>query len=274
MNALLYKVFFISLICLTATLPGKSKAQDSLFGNKPWTDGKSPLVVELFTATNCSACMIADRYLYEMIKDPNVIALSCHVKYWDENTLKNPTGLEACTYRQWAYRSSGRMDDTDVRIPYIMIDGAHNVRLNDRLNFFDQVQRGRSTAQRTPLWIDMAWGEQDSVLVTLPDAPRNFNINLYNSFSVWLIRYQDYNIQRVIDPKGNQRVLRFSNVVQKAKHIAKWHGEGRTIEVNVPPLPEDKSERGGYAVIIHEMNGSDIYAAGKLTDPPLNPQSE
>lgn len=230
-----------------------------------WVDEKHPVVIELFTSTNCSACMIADRILYDISKNPNVIALSCHVKYWDENTLKDPTGLEACTYRQWAYKSSGRMDKADIKIPYIMVDGTQNIN-NDRLgHFYNHLQAIRHNALRKPLWIGMKWGAKDKILVTLPQTPRNYRINLKDSFSVWLIRYQDYIIQKVKDGDNQDRVLRFSNVVRKAKHIAKWHGDGRTIEVSVP-VPDQGNERGGYVAIIHETNGSDIYAAGKVPD--------
>ena len=58
------------------------------------TDDGVPLVVELFTSTNCSACMPADRLLYDISKEKNVIALGCHINYWDEHTLTDPTGLE------------------------------------------------------------------------------------------------------------------------------------------------------------------------------------
>ncbi len=271
------KVFFLlgAFFCVFLTFGigthVRAAIEDTTEG--AWIDENHPVIIEVFTSSNCSACMIADRILYDIAKNPNVIALSCHVKYWDENTLNNPTGLEACTYRQWAYKSAGRMDSADIKIPYTVIDGANQIN-NNRLHvFYERLLAIRENALFHPLWVDLRWGAKDKVLVTLPQAPRGFRIDLQDSFSVWLIRYQDYMIQKVRDGDDQERVLRFSNVVKKAKHIAKWHGESRTIEVAVPEPPQD-NERGGYVVLIHETNGSDIYAAGKLSDYRLRKKPE
>jgi hypothetical protein len=112
----------------------------------------------------------------------------------------------------------------------------------------------------------MKWAAENAIHITLPNAPEDNNYKKTDSFSVWLIRYRDYSIEKVQDGDGNPRVLRFTNVVEKAKHVGKWHGKSRTIEIEVPVPDEAKSKRGGYVVLVHEVNGSDIYAAGKLPD--------
>ena len=40
-------------------------------------------VVELFTSQGCSSCPPADKIIGELAKDPNVIALSMPIDYWD-----------------------------------------------------------------------------------------------------------------------------------------------------------------------------------------------
>jgi hypothetical protein len=127
-KALKYKTYAIIFILLgIGLLSTQSRANIEDPTNGAWIDTEHPIVVELFTASNCGACMIADRLLYEISRKPNVIALSCHIPFWDETILENPTGLEACTYRQWAYKSSGRMGNTDIRLPYFMLDGRDNL---------------------------------------------------------------------------------------------------------------------------------------------------
>ena len=40
-------------------------------------------VVELFTSQGCSSCPPADRILADLARDPNVLAMSFPVDYWD-----------------------------------------------------------------------------------------------------------------------------------------------------------------------------------------------
>lgn len=225
-------------------------------------DDGSPIVVELFTATNCSACMPADRILYDIAKMPNVIALGCHINYWDEHTLGDPTGLEECTYRQWAYRSSGMFGGTNIKVPHFMINGVYSVDSGKTRLFYNRLTQAKE-AKNKPAQIFMEWADEDSLRIHMPAANRKIGEN--DSFSVWLIRYQDYMIQKVDSGQTAGRVLRFTNVVKGAKHIAKWHGKVRTIEVDVDK-PPGGAERGGYVTIIHQINGSEVVAAGKVAD--------
>lgn len=233
-------------------------------------DDGSPIVVELFTATNCSACMPADRILYDISKMKNVIALGCHINYWDEQTLGDPTGLEECTYRQWAYRSSGMLAGTDVKIPHFMINGAYSVDRSHTRLFYNRLAQAKKSTVHKPGQIFMEWADEDTLRIHMPNANRK--IDTRDSFSVWLIRYQDQTIQRVNDGQTKGRVLRFTNVVKGAKHIAKWHGKTRVIDVDVDKPPADVGERGGYVTIIHQVNGSEIIAAGKVDDYKVKPE--
>ncbi len=226
-------------------------------------DDGSPIVVELFTATNCSACMPADRILYDIAKMKNVIALGCHINYWDEHTLGDPTGLEECTYRQWAYRSSGMFGGTNIRVPHFMINGLYSVDNANTNQFYNRLQQARKSSRHKPGLVYMEWVDEDTLRIHMPAATRKINND--DSFSVWLIRYQDQMIQKVDMGQTAGRVLRFTNVVREAKHIAKWHGKVRVIEVDVDK-PKDGPERGGYATLIHLNNGSEVVAAGKVAD--------
>ena len=57
------------------------------------TEAQTPrAVIELFTSQGCSACPPADAKLIELARDPDLIALTLHVDYWDylgwEDTLR------------------------------------------------------------------------------------------------------------------------------------------------------------------------------------------
>ena len=79
-------------------------------------------VLELFTSQGCSSCPPADKLLGELAADPNIVALSLPIDYWDylgwRDTLANP----AHSARQRAYaRARG---DGQVYTPQIVVNGS------------------------------------------------------------------------------------------------------------------------------------------------------
>ena len=82
---------------------GQAVAEE--YGN---TGVTAPVVVELFTSQGCHSCPPADKYLGKLSEDRNVIALACHVTYWNYLGWKDTYSLPFCDHRQRAYRDSVR----------------------------------------------------------------------------------------------------------------------------------------------------------------------
>src|SRR5438270_1208605 len=87
-------------------------------------------VVELFTSQGCSSCPAADKVLGELAKDPNVIALSLPIDYWDYLGWKDTLADSRFTARQKAY--SRVRGDRDVYTPQVVVNGAAHVIGSDR----------------------------------------------------------------------------------------------------------------------------------------------
>src|SRR4051794_36097219 len=87
-------------------------------------------VVELFTSQGCSSCPAADKVLGELAKDPNVIALSLPIDYWDYLGWKDTLADSRFTARQKAY--SRARGDRDVYTPQVIVNGAAHVIGSDR----------------------------------------------------------------------------------------------------------------------------------------------
>ena len=74
-------------------------------------------VVELFTSQGCSSCPPADEIIGELAKDPNVIALSMPIEYWDYLGWKDTLADSRFSARQKAY--SQMRGDRDVYTPQV-----------------------------------------------------------------------------------------------------------------------------------------------------------
>src|ERR1700710_2011265 len=82
-------------------------------------------VVELFTSQGCSSCPAADKVLGELARDPNVIALSLPIDYWDYLGWKDTLADSRFTARQKAY--SHARGDRDVYTPQVVVNGSTHV---------------------------------------------------------------------------------------------------------------------------------------------------
>lgn len=237
-------------------------------------DGKvdAPIVVELFTTSDCSACVFADRMLYDTMNEKNVIALSCHIKDMSEmrqdekdkgaDASESYSGpMDPCVFRQWSYRPR-RASDAMMSIPTFVINGQENVSGDDPRYYSDVLGRYQYQSKNKASHLFMEWKDNDTVSIHLPQRGEKDSIN---SASVWLIRYKDIEIEKVDHGINKGRVLRFSNIVQSIQHVGKWHGQMRTITVDVPPL-QGGEERGGYVAMVQEMMGEPVIAAGRLID--------
>src|SRR5436190_12404058 len=87
-------------------------------------------VVELFTSQGCSSCPPADKIIGELAKDPNVIALSLPIDYWDYLGWKDTLADSRFSARQRAY--SQMRGDRDVYTPQAVVNGSVHVIGSDR----------------------------------------------------------------------------------------------------------------------------------------------
>src|ERR1700729_1092783 len=97
---------------------------------RPAVAAEPRAVVELFTSQGCSSCPPADKILGELAKDPNVIALSLPIDYWDYLGWKDTLADSRFTARQKAY--SHMRGDRDVYTPQMVVNGSTHVIGSDR----------------------------------------------------------------------------------------------------------------------------------------------
>src|SRR5436305_9491075 len=100
-------------------------------------------VVELFTSQGCSSCPAADKLLGELARDPNVIALSLPIDYWDYLGWKDTLADARFTARQKAY--SRMRGDRDVYTPQVIVNGSAHVVGSDRAKIEGAIDATKKT---------------------------------------------------------------------------------------------------------------------------------
>jgi len=117
-----------ALITLIAILPVMAVAQSTA------PQGKSPVVVELFTSEGCSSCPPADALLGRLDKEQpvsnaEIIVLEEHVDYWEKEGWHDRFSSSQYTDRQNQYAPRLKFDSAYT--PQMIVDGTTQFVGND-----------------------------------------------------------------------------------------------------------------------------------------------
>lgn len=200
-----------------------------------------PTVVELFTSQGCSSCPPANANLIELNKNPNILALSFAVNYWDYLGWKDSFGKQEFTDQQVVYEPA--LGKAGPFTPQMVING-------------------KTTAIGNKL------GEVER-LVTKTGRLHGPAINLGKSrvmigkmgftseqADVWLVRY-DPNLVEVPIGRGENSgaTLPHVHVVHSLQHLGNWDGSAVAFD-----LPKSTDELK-TAILGQKRNGGPILAA-------------
>ena len=211
-------------------------------------------VLELFTSEGCSSCPPADKALSAFDQDNRIIALSCHVTYWD---YLSPDQLsrQFCTDRQLHYSVKGGRKRR-VFTPELIVNGEQS--------FVGSSAREIKAALKNPRVQTKGVGvekQDDQLNISLPVMA-----DLSEGSIVTLITYGQDLENKVLRGENRGRTVRYTNPILSVEYLSdKWRGEAQNFAVRLSGKSYVHPVKG-YVVLVHKgaSHVGAIFAAGRL----------
>lgn len=203
------------------------------------------VVIELFSSQACLFCPKADAYLNTLAMKNNVIALACHVDYFDipGTSLAKPF----CTQRQAEYARLLRTGP--VYTPQMVINGKY-----DAIGYKKEAVSkliNKAARYRMPE-IKISDLGNGNYRLGMPDVPTG-------QYEIWVgITEKPLERSIVIGKNKGQSVL-YENIVSDLQSAMLWSGEARNFDLSAPLTPS----KAAIAVWAQDQITGEIVSAGK-----------
>jgi hypothetical protein len=173
-------------------------------------------VVELFTSQGCSSCPPADKIIGELAKDPDVIAMSMPIDYWDYLGWKDTLADARFSARQRAY--SKVRGDRDVYTPQVIVNGSTQVIGSDRTSIENAINETRKNdVMSVPVTLSLS-GKQINVSVAASKAPT------VGHGEVWLCSISKAVPISIGRGENRGMEITYHNVVRNLLKVGDWNG--------------------------------------------------
>jgi hypothetical protein len=225
------------------------RTSDPAISPAPAAAALHPVVVELFTSQGCSSCPPADAALGRFAQDPNVVAISRPVTYWDSLGWRDTLARPANTALQRAY--AARQHSNDVYTPQAMVQGSVAL-VGGRTGAIHRAIDEAAIRPGPGLRFENRAGGR--VLVLEGAAPRPAEVHL-----LALRARVPVSIGR---GENSGHVVDYVNVVVAEEVIGAWRGGPLRLPLPAARLRVPGADR--YAIIIQEPDAGPILAAGFL----------
>lgn len=210
-------------------------------------------VIELYTSQGCSSCPPADEVLKRFANDPNVIALSLPVDYWDYLGWKDTLASARNTERQRAYAKA--RGDGAIYTPQVVVNGTVHVngaQLADITSAIEQTGK-EIEARRIPL---LFWQERNTINIAPGAVPPGKQVK---EATIWLGVIQTSASVDVKRGENAGKTLVYSNVVRDLTPVGLW--KGQPMRIQIPRTAVMLAETQKMVVLIQEGKAGPIIAA-------------
>ncbi|WP_096172164.1 thioredoxin family protein [Cohaesibacter sp. ES.047] len=226
--------------------------------------GSGPVaVVELFTSQGCSSCPPADKYLSELAADPNVIALTEAVDYWDYLGWADKNARHENTVRQHDYAAV--RGDRRVYTPQMVINGRVHVVGSRRDDIKKTIHSLAQKAKGLSIPITM---DRNADALTINVASRPDDAADITDGTLYLVQFNRAVTAQIERGENRGRSITYHNVVTSMQPVGMWHGDALKVELPLRDIHKDGHD--GCAVLLQADNGGlpgPIFGAAKIDLP-------
>jgi hypothetical protein len=232
------KRFCIFLLILTFIMDAPARA------------GENPVVVELFTSQGCASCPAADKILKEIAAQNNVIALACHVTYWDYLGWRDTLSRDFCTERQRGYAAQN--PSHRVYTPQMLINGQGAFIGSRREQALRGIENARVHNQILPVSLNMK--SAGTLTATLPALPAG-------RYTLRVFGYKRTHQESITAGENRGRNVDYTNSILFQTLAEDWDGTPGTRDLDIP----QGQGTDNYAVLVQNDPFGPVVAAGTLT---------
>ncbi len=208
------------------------------------------VVVELFSSQACVFCPKADALLGELTKTEGVLALSCHVDYFDvkSGSLSHPF----CSTRQIAYESTLRAGPKYT--PQMVINGRYDAVGYLRKDVMTALKRARKAQPLMEPEIRRDSAGSTYTLM-LPEAKSEGEA----SYKIYLLDFDLPHEVKVAEGGNKGKALIYYNVISNVGVLGTWAGEAKTLSFD----PKMTEAMAGFAILINDEKSGHIVGAAQ-----------
>jgi hypothetical protein len=234
--AMISRLFALFLLVPIAALapPGAARADDS------------PIVVELFTSQGCSSCPPADKYLTELAKRPDVMALAFHIEYWNYIGWPDPYSKPWATRRQREYIA--KLKQRFIYTPEIVVQGTAEAVGSER-GTVEALIRAAASKRLPHPDLKLRWREDGSLLVNVGNGPSPQGAPA----TLWLLGYDHLHTNAVLAGENEGKTAMNPNPVRAFRRLGAWAGWSEELIVSAD---EAKTLGDDCAVVILQLDGN------------------
>ena len=239
-------IFSVIVIASVLTFLGYRDTSNA----KTISNSSQPIILELFTSQSCSSCPAADKVLSELaIQNENIIALSCHVTYWNHLHWKDTLSTPLCTDRQRQYVQT--LQSRGPYTPQIIINGRHETVGSRKADILRHTSHDLKNNPVKPIDLSLTNSE---LQISLPAIEKG-------GYQLTLISYGDNHTEEILRGENRGRTISYIHPVQDIINLGHWDGTALPMMYDLSIL--DKAV--GYTIIAQKNSTTGpIVAAAQI----------